>query len=253
MAIPACVDPTACGTNVTFNTSGIKVDVELDNVGCGVDLSCSAAGVRADARVLAGGGILCDAGSRSLYVNRRGSTAAVDPGACYDAINIDGSGGLWTPRRGMLGGDGVGDPAFLAIPSLGDGSVKTFALAGNSFAVPAGGCPERWQGHCVAKINLTANTFPQGSWATINFSLDIAGITHAVQNTRITVAMSETASGRIKANQWVWIPFIADGDPGQVGTFNLRANLIDRFNVSGTFDADNCMEFEGIQFTRFVR
>lgn len=253
MAIPACVDPNACGTDVSFTTSGIKVDIVPNNVGCGVDLSCDTSGLRADARLLSGGGLLCDGPSRSLYVNRRGFPTPVDPsGACYSPVNLDLNGGMWIEPT-KVSGDGVGDPPSIPIPALGDSSFKTFAATGNSFSVPVNGCPERWQGHCVAKINATADATPSGAWVTVLFRLDIAGVTHTVQDTRVTLAMSETSVGRDKANQYVWIPFIADANPGQIGVFNFSAQLIDRYNIDGAHTADNSLEFEGTQFTRMPR
>lgn len=246
MAIPACVDPDACGTNVTFNTAGIRVDIEIDNTGCGADLSCSPAGLQASARLLANGGLECDAPSRGLYVDRRGATAAANP-TCYNPVNIDTAGGLWTPPSGVIDVFSGVDSGLKQIPVEG-GSTAAFDMG----SLQAGACDERWIGHFQIQHNITAAA--NGDvFNLMNFVLDYSGLAPDPSDvvTRDTINFT-AAGGTQNANNYIWVPIVVNVPAGQTATFNCVATCVNRDNVAGgAATADNSIVMQGLRITRF--
>lgn len=255
MAIPACVDPTACGTNVSFSTAGIKIDIELDNVGCGVDLSCSAAGVRADARVLAGGGLACDAGSRSLYVNRRGATAAADPGNCYSRVNIDGSGGLWVPNT-LVRNDGLGDMTPINVPATGDPvQVVNLGSIDNDTS-----CPETWLIKAKCSLNVERQSVgngcvpPEANFVGHAFACVEMRLRETVTvndfTTRVTASWDASA-GNPSVSQDVWISTVINVPAGGIRTFQARFDTIARSGIRTCLDpVTNNVSIQGLQVIR---
>lgn len=249
MAIPACVDPNACGTDVSFNTSGIKVDIVPNNVGCGVDLSCSTSGLTASARLLANGGLECD-GSRQLYVDRRGGSGASDPGGCYSPVNIDPAGGLWVPSDGFLGQySGTDANSERDYPAAG-ASTAVFSIG----SLASGACTERWIGHIQCQHNVTA--IANGNvTALMEFVLSYTGIASSPIVTRNLVAFTaKTGPPSIQnANNYFWVPFVLNVPPLTNVGFQCQVNGIHADNAQlGAHSANKSVVMQGLRVSRFA-
>jgi hypothetical protein len=190
-----------------------------------------------------------------MYVRRYGSSAASSPGNCYDPINVDPSGELWTPKT-LVRNDGLGDMTPINVPATGDPvQVVNLGSIDNDTS-----CPETWLIKAKCSLNVERQSVanpcvpPEADVVGLAFACVEMRLRETVTvndfTTRITAAWDASA-GNPSVSQDVWISTVINVPAGGVRTFQARFDTIARSGIRTCLDPiTNNVSIQGLQVIR---